>query len=125
VSALAWWLVEVRESDGNDGSVTDFIVEAESKETAGDRVMKVFTDAGHEEDGSWGTFAPCDCECEHTYGVCDDCADSWECSHGGASLPEPEDIQGPFDGPAQAKAAGSCYHSTVEMEAEKRYQLET
>lgn len=122
------YLIELRDSDGNDCSVDDILVEAESPERALDKAWEYVKETWpeDEEDGGFGTYHPCDCECEHATttlaslkdretpitGVCDDCRDSWECSHGGVLLSEePEE----YETVAQARAAHATYHGLVDL----------
>ena len=99
--AMATWLVEVRDSDGNDCTVYDVQVGAD---TAGSALEAVWawvneTWPEDEEDGCQGTYHPCDCECEHGINPWEDelpsgsphkCRDRWECSHGGVLVGDPE-----------------------------------
>lgn len=89
------------DSDGNDNSVYDLIVEARKYTQAVDRVSE-FLDrfverSGHESDGMWGTYAPCNCHCDHqSIGFCDEAkcqraADRLDCSHGGVTI----DVENP------------------------------
>jgi hypothetical protein len=123
-----FYLFEVRDSDGNDCSVFDVIVEAETKETASAQLWKHLEEQypDDEGDGGFGTFHACDCACDHfvgngqtpVVGICDDCADGWECSHGG--LTTNEDAAGQY-GPQEfatyneALAAHARYHSLIDL----------
>lgn len=96
-----FYLIELRDSDGNDVSVYDLLIEAKSQEKAFDKAdaYMVETWPDDESDGNLGTFHPCHCVCEHGFprdGIdCphfddgNDCDTStWECSHGGLLLSE-------------------------------------
>ena len=80
------FMIELRDSDGNDCTVSDVLVSAESKDAALDAfwawVKKEYP--GDEEDGGEGTYHPCDCICPHRKTrVCERCRETWDCSHGG------------------------------------------
>ena len=113
---MATFTIEVRDSDGNDCTVYDYVVQAETADAARDAVWASVREdyPDDEEDGCDGTYHPCDCICEHTIpggttrferNVCEDCDDNWECSHGGLLIGEPE----PGD-------TSSRYHIRVELD---------
>ena len=64
------YLFEVRDSDGNDCTVFDAVVAAESREQATEILWKHLTETypDDESDGGFGTFHACDCACEHFVG---------------------------------------------------------
>jgi hypothetical protein len=74
------------DSDGNDNTVHDIIVEARNHKQALahlsdylDALCKGHEHNAHMPDGSFGTFAPCDCHCDHqTIGFCEECEDTPE-----------------------------------------------
>lgn len=133
---MPYYLAEVRDSDGNDCTVLDVLMSAPTRGQAFDRlwqwVDKEYPDDEH--DGSAGTYHTCDCECEHSRlarhesyrlriphssgdGICADCTDSWECSHGGLLLPEysvPEMLP-EFATYKEARAAHTTYHTLVDL----------
>lgn len=94
-----YYLIELRDCDGHDcaDTVYDLLVEALTKDAAVGQayayIEKKWPD--DESDGGEGTFHPCDCQCDHfvgngvpgkQVGICDECMNSWECSHGGVLL---------------------------------------
>jgi hypothetical protein len=89
--------------------VTDHIVQAKSCEVAVDRLMQTFEKRAVERgielesDGSYGYFYGCDCD------IPEEEADYWECSHGGITVQEPDEIQA-FATYEEAEAARATYH---------------
>ena len=118
-----FYLLELRDSDGNDCTVYDIIVEAADQDSALDRawseIMKDYPD--DEEDGGYGTFHPCDCECEHgvnPYQCEQECdGDQWECSHGGLLLND-HNVKS-FETYAEALAAHARYHCLIDLTTTK------
>lgn len=120
-TATRYYMFEVRDSDGNDCTVYDVIVAAESREAASDTLWahaaKMYP---HDEsDGGFGTYHACDCVCEHRKRmVCDRCRETWECTHGG--LTTNEDAEGAY-GPQEyathdaAFAARATYHALIDL----------
>lgn len=91
---MATYTIELRDSDGNDCTVYDVLVTAETPEKALDQVWDMIRKEWpkDEEDGGDGTYHPCDCVCDHRKrSVCDRCQDGWECSHGGLLVGTPEE----------------------------------
>ena len=100
--ALHTYTVDVMDSDGNDVTVYDVLVTAPSAIDARDQVFTWVESQwpDDESDGDWGTYHPCDCQCDHTVGngtpgkqvgVCDACQETWDCpAHGGVLIGEPE-----------------------------------
>ena len=117
-----YYLGEVRDSDGNDCTVYTVLVAAT---TSADACDQVFTWIGEtwpedEDDGSSGTFHPCDCECEHgkSIGECiaePPCCDNWDCSHGGVIGPEEPDMLEAYDTEDEARTAMPFYHVRVDL----------
>ena len=106
---MATFTIEVRDSDGNDCTVYDYVVQANTPDAALDAVWASVREdyPDDEEDGGDGTYHPCDCVCDHRKrSVCARCRDTWECSHGGLLIGEPE----PGDTSAR-------YHIRVELDA--------
>lgn len=103
-----FWTVEIRDSDGNDCTVYDWIIEADSgwwaRDKAFEEAQRRVPDAEH--DGDSGAYYPCDCE------IPEGEEDSWECSHGGYIIGEPE---GPFDSSAEAWENAPYYHVREEI----------
>lgn len=98
-----FYLAEIRESDGNDCTVYDAIVEADSQEAASDKLHKEIEAAwaNLESDGGFGYFFPCDCpESEDGYS---------DCSHGGILAPEPEGYEA-YETFEKARDARRIYH---------------
>ena len=118
---MKFFLFEVRDSDGNDCTVFDVIVSAESREKASEKLWKHLDESfpDDESDGGFGTFHACDCACEHRKTmVCAKCADSWECSHGGLLTNEDADGEaGPreFATFEDADAERSRFHVFVDL----------
>lgn len=119
---MAAYMFELRDSDGNDCTVYDVIVEAAFKDEA---VGKVFAwiqteYPGDEEDGDFGTYHPCDCECDHGVAPHDceqGCGDSWECSHGGLLVSEDADEYPTLAAARDAHKRDRYYHSLIELDA--------
>ena len=118
---MPYYLIEVRDSDGNDCSVFDAIVFAESRDAASARLWRFLEERypDDEGDGSYGTYHACNCACEHRKTkICARCADAWECSHGGITTNE--DAAGAY-GPqefatlADARAAHAKYHELIDL----------
>jgi hypothetical protein len=121
-TATKFWLFEVHDSDGNDNTIYDVIVSADTGDKASDTLWKYLDEQypNDETDGGYGTYHPCDCECDH--GKLSDCehgcSDTWECSHGG--LLTNEDATGDY-GPqeyetfADALANHARYHSLIDL----------
>jgi hypothetical protein len=114
-------LFEVRDSDGNDCTVYDVLVRATTRERASRRLWAELRRwyPRDESDGGFGTYHACNCACEHRKrSVCDNCRESWECSHGG--LLTNEDAGGHY-GPrefmteAEARAELAFYHTLVDL----------
>jgi hypothetical protein len=88
-----WYIVESRESDGNDCSVTDHIVEADDAKAAVNKVCNELErraterGIGMESGGGFGYYFECDCD------IPEGEEDSWECSHGGVDVAEPDQVQ--------------------------------
>ena len=102
------YIVEIRESDGNDCTVYDCIVEAESHEDAFNKVYDHFSARaaaeGWESDGGEGWYFPCDCD---DY-ICDP---DYECEgHGGIVIGEPEEFASYADAMC-SHTKESYYHS--------------
>ena len=113
---MPYYVIELRDSDGNDTTVYDLLIEAETKDTALDKAWKFVEEEwpNDEHDGGEGTYHPCDCACEHEKSeVCDDCWDGWECSHGGLLL-DPYNVE-EYPTHALAKQACSVYHNQIEL----------
>lgn len=99
------YIVEIRESDGNDCTVYDCIVEAESHDDALNKIYEHF-DAraereGWESDGGEGWYFPCDCD--------DDNSDACE-GHGGILIGEPEEFAS-YDDAMGSHTKESYYHT--------------
>ena len=116
-----YYLGEVRDSDGNDCTVYTVLVSAPSPADALDQVYGWIGDTwpDDEDDGGFGTFHPCECECEHgvAIGECDaepPCGDNWECSHGGILGPEPDMLE-TYDTEDEARTAMPSYHVRVDL----------
>src|SRR5262249_45958270 len=101
---MTTYLIEVRDSDGNDCTVFDALVTAASKEEESAKLWRHLEEAypDDESDGGFGTFHACDCWCDHfvgngvpgkQVGICEDCQDTWECSHGGLVTNEDDEIE--------------------------------
>lgn len=100
---MPYFLIEVRDSDGNDCTVYDAIVQAPDKAAASTRLWAELGSwyPDDEDDGGYGTYHACTCECEHGCSPWDDdapghkagrCGDTgWECSHGGLLTDEDSD----------------------------------
>lgn len=105
-----FYIIEIRDSDENDCTVYEALVQALGREEAVDRIFAEWVEVEYpddESDGDYGTFHACNCECEHgaAVGDCDgeddekrelarqSCSDSWECSHGGLLVSEPEEVE--------------------------------
>jgi hypothetical protein len=105
-----WYIVESRESDGNDCSVTDHIVEADDAEAAVNKVCDELErraterGIGMESDGGFGYYFECDCD------IPEGEEDSWECSHGGVDVAEPDRVEA-FRTLSATEAALVPYHS--------------
>lgn len=99
------YIVEIRESDGNDCTVYDCIVDAHSEQDAFDRVYAHFDErAEHEDwenDGGEGWYFPCDCT--------DADADACE-GHGGLMIGDAEEFASRADA-EHAHATITYYHS--------------
>ena len=108
MSDFSYWVVECRDSDGNDCTVLDFIVQAEDADKALSKVMDECMNRvpTADEDGGWGAFYACDCDLPTDQ----DELDCWECSHGGFLLSETP--EGPFATEAEALDASPVYHSS-------------
>ena len=106
---MSYWLVECRDSDGNDCMVMDFIVEAQNPEVALNKVMDKCMSRcpSAEEDGGYGAWYACCCE------IPDDELDTWECNHGGFWLDE--QLEGPFETRNEAREASPVYHRTEDI----------
>lgn len=92
-----FYLFEVRDTDGNDTTVYDAIVEADNQENASDKLWAHLKRCypKDESDGGFVTFHTCDCSCEHsTSEVCEECRGGWECCHGG--ILTNEDCEGDY-----------------------------
>jgi hypothetical protein len=115
------YVFEVCDSDGNDVTVYDAIVTADTRELAAAKLWEYLDEAypGDVSDGGVGTVHPCDCHCEHRKGsICERCHDAWECSHGG--LLTNEDADGPygpqeFDTVMEALDARRRYYSLIDL----------
>ena len=118
-----FYVIEVRDSDGNDCTIYDVIAQATSAEDARDKVFARFAKMypEDEEDGGMGTYHACHCECEHgePLGQCtesDDCDPStWECSHGGILVDDSDDSERAY--PSRAAALGTCrpFHILIDL----------
>ena len=115
-----FYIVEVQDSDGNDCTVYDALVQAPNRETAVERVFTEWVEVEYpfdEEDGGYGTYHPCDCRCGH-YKALEDCeagcSDSWECSHGGLLVSEPEEAK-EYPTEEEARACLVPYHSLIDL----------
>ena len=80
MSETKYFLYEIRESDGNDCSVFDCIVDAESREKADEKIGKHFdglaTKNDWQDNDGWDYMFPCTCEAteEPEFPMeCDDC----------------------------------------------------
>ena len=121
-----FFLFELRDSDGNDCSVSDLIIEAQTlddaREKAGDALDDLFPE--HESDGLWGTYAPCDCHCEHQsvgfceLEACDNERETRECSHGGATVNGDDDTVKGYETFEEAREAGSKFHRAILIDAD-------
>lgn len=118
-----FFIFDLRESDGNDCWVTDVIVEARNFNAARDAIGAYIDETypDHESDGFYGTFAPCDCHCDHqSIGFCDrkKCErlmERLECSHGGVTVNadcDEKDIP-VYKSYDVAYENTSCWHSRV------------
>jgi hypothetical protein len=121
-----FYLFEVRDSDGNNCFISDAIVEAPTLNKASEALWEYLAEIypTDDNDGGYGTFHACDCECEHASPVapiCDECSDHWECSHGG--LLTNEDCGDTEYGPkefatysdARAARKTTYFHSLIEL----------
>ena len=103
---MAWFSVTFHETDGNDCTVYDTVVEAETEDEAfgkvADSLEKTLTadGRGFEDDGDCGFYFDCDCE------IPEGDENTWECSHGGIVMREAER----FEGEEGAEAAHLFYH---------------
>jgi hypothetical protein len=97
------YIVEMRDSDGNDCTVYDVILIAESAEAAEALVLTHFDkqaeSRGWESDGDRGWYYPCDCA-EDSDG-CD--------GHGGITLGDPEEFAS-LEAAAAEHKANRYYH---------------
>jgi len=103
-----FYLIEVRDSDGNNCTVYDVIVSVPTRESALDAVMDHVTEMypDDEPDGGYGTFHACDC---HLYNEGSD----GDCSHGGVLIDDYNvEI---YATRAQAMAARSISHVLVDL----------
>ena len=119
--ANKFFLIELRDSDGNDCTVYDVLIEAKDDEEAYAILDKYIEEEypGDESDGSFGTFHPCVCECEHgtkSEPLCEECSEDRECSHGGLLYGE-TGYQGfeAFDTYEQAYEARARYHTLIDL----------
>ena len=120
----SFWVVELRDSDGNDCAVYSIIVKGSDCEGAMTEVWD-YIDANwsdDEPDGDSGTYHPCYCRCAHDTawdGICEICIPTWECDHGGLSV-DIENIEGPFAMHTDAKAVCPQYNCIIDLGGEKR-----
>lgn len=124
-----FYIAEVRDSDGNDCTVYDALIAAESRDAASDKLWKYLEAAYPEDesDGGFGTYHPCDCVCDHNASPWDDdakghetgrCGDQgWECSHGGLLTDEPETFA-EYDTKVEARAEHAPYHILIDLTTE-------
>ena len=111
------YIAEVRDSDGNDCTVFDALIVADSREAASEQLWRHLETAypNDESDGGFGTYHPCDCACGHRKRtVCPRCRDSWECSHGGLLVSEPSEIE-EYPDEATARQYLARYHSLIDL----------
>lgn len=126
------WLFEVRDSDGNDCTVYDVVVNARTLERASAalwaHLKRCYPD--DETDGGYGTFHPCNCHeyvsCEHqSIGFCEKpkcqrAEERFECQgHGGLLTNEDCDGEyGPRQFPNFERASEECrvYHCKVYLD---------
>ena len=114
------YLIEVRDSDGNDCTVYDALVTAPTRDAASAKLWARLeewypTDEG---DGGFGTYHTCDCRCEHSTrdeALCDGCAQTWECSHGGLTTNEDGGDVEEYATVAAARQAHASYHSLIDL----------
>ena len=116
------YLFEVTDCDGNDASVFDALVSADTREAASAKLWAYLDKAypGDESDGGYETFHPCDCSCEHRKTmVCAQCVDKgWLCEHGGLLTNEDRDGDyGPraFPDYESANEARAFYHGLIDL----------
>lgn len=116
-----FYVFEVRDSDGNDCTVFDALVEAKTFELASSRLWRHLAECypDDESDGGYGTFHACDCKCDHGRPPfdCEHCAETWECSPHGGLLTNEDDVPAPlvFATEAEARAHLAYYHSLIEL----------
>ena len=108
---MKWYLFRIDYCYGNDNTVYDLVVTAESKDSACDNVAEYFDSQAAkknwESDGNFCSYYyPCDCdEIDSDFGG--------DCSHGGLLVGDnPEE----YLSEELARAAGSIYHSNYEIE---------
>ena len=115
---MPYYTVRIDDSDGNDNTVCDVVVEASDRKDAAVKVsdmIEVRLGDKVEGDGGFGFYYVCDCD------IPEDEADTWECSHGGITVAEPHDnplcgIEGPFEDYDTAYSAIPSYHVKMDVE---------
>ena len=115
---MPYFVTELRDYDGNDCTVYDLLIKAETKDAALDKAWEFIKNEwpNDEGDGGEGTFHPCDCRCEHMRRLedCEACQDAGgECSHGGLLLGTYNVEEYPTR--ALAKKACAIYHNQIEL----------
>ena len=119
------YLIRLDDCDGNDNRVYDVLIAAQSTREALDKAWKYVKEEypEDEEDGSYGTYHPCHCECEHGLPAqeaeephkgrtkyCD--PEMWDCSHGGVVLSE--EVR-EYPTVEKARKARLVYHTLVDL----------
>lgn len=119
-----FYLFELRDSDGNDCSVFDLIIEAPGVQAARERLedamRALYPNSEHDWDGS--VWHPCNCSCDHqSIGACEECEPEWqdrECSHGGALVNADKTIDQYYRTYDDAREAGSIWHGAILFSAD-------
>ena len=103
---MPFYLVSISDSDGNDNTILDYTVEADSKADAVEKTADAVearakeNGIGMESDGGFGWFYHCDCDIPEAE------EETWECSHGGITINDGEEaVDGPFDSESEARKA--------------------
>ena len=123
---MPYFVIEVRDTDGNDCTVYDAVVYAPDKAAASERLWAELRSWYPEDegDGGYGTFHTCNCECEHGCSPWEDDApgheagrcEHWECSHGGLVTDEDGDgAPAEYQTRDEAMAAHRIYRSLIDL----------